>query len=293
MKFLVLLYTFTCIASFAQAARILFLFPSPSKSHLIVVKGLSTTLAEKGHHVTVVSPFPLDKPMKNYRDIKVEVPEDMHKLSNTMVTKPNGNLFVMLPRLMKNLFEMAQGMFEIPEFKKMMNEEQFDLVVIGMFFNNFLLGVGDHFKCPTIMLSVGGTMTLTNLLVGNPLAVTSVRHPFYGSDLNTFGDRVKNFLIHGGDFAMNAYVHHMQKKNYDLRFPSNRYISYDESQKNLSLILLNSHFSQGGVRPYVPAMIEVGGLQVKTDSSQLPQVNFQKKNSSKFNETILENSNLA
>lgn len=272
MRFLLLLFAFICIVSFAHASKILFLFPSPSKSHLIVVKGLSTTLAERGHDVTVVSPFPLEKPMKNYRDIMVEVPEDMHKLSNSMVTKPNGNLFVMLPRLMKNLFTMANGMFEIPEFKKMMKEEKFDLVVIGMFFNHFLLGVGDHFKCPTIMLSVSGSMTMTNMLVGNPLAVTSVRHPFLDSDIKTFGDRLKNFVIHGGDLLMKAYMDHMQKKNYDLRFPSSRYISYEEATKNLSLILLNSHFSQGGVRPYVPAMIEVGGLQVKTISEKLPEV---------------------
>lgn len=57
-----------------------------------------------------------------------------------------------------------------------------------------------------------------------------------------------------------------------LNFPSDRYISYDEAMRNLSLVLLNSHFSQGGVRPYVPAMIEVGGLQVKPTPDPLPEV---------------------
>ena len=57
-----------------------------------------------------------------------------------------------------------------------------------------------------------------------------------------------------------------------LNFPPDRYISYEESVKNISLILLNSHFSQGGVRPYVPAMIEVGGLQIKPTPDKLPDV---------------------
>lgn len=214
MKFALLLSVFCC-ANLAVASRILFLFPSPSKSHLIVVKGLSTTLAERGHDVTVVSPYPLDKPMKNYRDIKVEIPDDMTELSSQQLKNPGGNLFKMFPRLLKNLFTMGDEMLSSPEFRKVMNEEKFDLVVIGMFFNNYLLGVGDHFKCPTIMLSVSGAMTQTNLLVGNPLSITSVRHPFFQSDVKTFGDRLKNFLIHGGDFALNAYNNHLQKQRYE------------------------------------------------------------------------------
>lgn len=211
----VLLGVFALAVNYTNASRILFLFPSPSKSHLIVVKGLSTTLAERGHDVTVVSPFPLDKPMKNYRDIKLEVPQAMQELSSQMVTKPNGNVFKMFPKLMEVLFSMGNDMLTMPEFRKMMDEEKFDLVIIGMFFNNYLLGVGDHFKCPTMMLSVTGAMTMTNVLVGNPLAVASVNHPFLDADVKTFIGRVKNFIAHGGDFLMKAYVDYVQKQNYE------------------------------------------------------------------------------
>lgn len=58
-----------------------------------------------------------------------------------------------------------------------------------------------------------------------------------------------------------------------LNFPADRYISYDEATRNLSMILLNSHFSQSGPRPYVPAMVEVGGLQIKPHADKLPEVN--------------------
>jgi hypothetical protein len=39
---------------------------------------LTKELAEREHQVTMVSPFPLKKPVKNYRDVKVSV-EDSHK----------------------------------------------------------------------------------------------------------------------------------------------------------------------------------------------------------------------
>lgn len=214
MKFAVLsLFVFSL--GFATSSRILFLFPSPSKSHLIVVKGLSTALAERGHDVTVVSPFPLEKPMKNYRDIIVEIPEDHHQMSSDMVKNPKAHVFTLFPRLLNNLFTMGNSMLKTPEFQKMMKEEKFDLVVIGMFFNNFLLGVGDHFKCPTMMLSVTGSMTMTNTLMGNPIGVTSVRHTMFNTDVKTFSDRLKIFLIYGVDFIMKAFNDHMQKKNYE------------------------------------------------------------------------------
>lgn len=37
------------------------------------------------------------------------------------------------------------------------------------------------------------------------------------------------------------------------------------------MVLLNSHFSQGTVRPQVPGMVEVGGLQVKPTPDPLPK----------------------
>lgn len=42
--------------------------------------------------------------------------------------------------------------------------------------------------------------------------------------------------------------------------------------KNLSIILVNSHISQGNIRPNVPAIIEIGGIQVKSTPAPLPDV---------------------
>lgn len=53
-------------------------------------------------------------------------------------------------------------------------------------------------------------------------------------------------------------------------FPPDRYRSYEESLKNVSLLLLNTHFSSTRPRAYLPNVIEVGGLQVKPTPSPLP-----------------------
>jgi UDP:flavonoid glycosyltransferase YjiC (YdhE family) len=54
-------------------------------------------------------------------------------------------------------------------------------------------------------------------------------------------------------------------------FPSDRYRSFEESLRNVSLLLLNTHFSTTQPRPYLPNVIEVGGLQVKPNPSPLPE----------------------
>ena len=54
-------------------------------------------------------------------------------------------------------------------------------------------------------------------------------------------------------------------------FPSH-HRTYDESLKNISMVLVNGHFSQGHPRPNVPAVVEVGGIQVKPKANQLPEV---------------------
>lgn len=57
---------------------------------------------------------------------------------------------------------------------------------------------------------------------------------------------------------------------YSFHFPSKKYISYEDAQKNISLIFVNSHTSQGNIRPNVPGIVEVGGIQIKSTPSSLP-----------------------
>ena len=55
-------------------------------------------------------------------------------------------------------------------------------------------------------------------------------------------------------------------------FSSTNQRSYDDAIKNISLILVNDHFTEGVVRPNVPGIIEVRGIQVKQTPDELPDV---------------------
>lgn len=58
---------------------------------------------------------------------------------------------------------------------------------------------------------------------------------------------------------------------FSLNFPLDRYPSFNEVKKNVSIVLLNSHFSQNGVQPYLPNVIEIGGVQIKEKASPLSE----------------------
>lgn len=214
MKFLLFAITFLFACEISFASRILFLFPIQSKSHLIIVQSLSTTLAEKGHEVTVVSPFPLSKPMKNYRDIKIPLSEESNFI-NGMVMNSNQSMLWSMTLAVRIVTDLGESMLEMPEFKKMIREESFDLVIIGLFMNNFLLGIGEKLNCPTMMLSVNPGFAGTSVLFGNPLGVSAVPHmalPENGR-LN-FISRLKNFLLYGADYTFKMYTDRVQSEIY-------------------------------------------------------------------------------
>jgi glucuronosyltransferase len=72
------------VAHRAHAAKILGIFPLPVKSHFIVSSVLLKELANRGHQVTVFSPFPEKSPIPNYTNIDITLRRD--ELLNTTGT---------------------------------------------------------------------------------------------------------------------------------------------------------------------------------------------------------------
>lgn len=66
----------------ASSSKILAVHTTFSQSHMIIGKALYTELANQGHEVTVITTFPLDKPLKNYRDIHVPLSTEILGMSN-------------------------------------------------------------------------------------------------------------------------------------------------------------------------------------------------------------------
>lgn len=80
------------------------------------------------------------------------------------------------------------------------------------------------------------------------------RMDFYERFSNTFNSLVENLMYH-------FYHLPSQRKLYEKYFP-NAKRSFNEMYKSPAVIFLNCHVSSNSPRPYLPNMIEIGGIHV-------------------------------
>lgn len=59
-----------------DSSKIISFYAQGSRSHYIAFEGLLKELARRGHEVTSVSYFPQKKPLKNFRDIPLILPQE-------------------------------------------------------------------------------------------------------------------------------------------------------------------------------------------------------------------------
>lgn len=254
-----------------DAAKILCLFPTGSKSHVLGVQALMKNLAKRGHEVTVVSSFPLPKTPDNYRDIYVPIEGDFGPVMASFMKGESRNMLKMLPVILEASLMNANATLNSPNFLELVQKEQFDLVVIGYFMYEFIVGVGSLLNCPVIIYCSAGFNNLINF-VGNPTEVSAVPHMMIGNrNPMTFFDRVINIIVYSVETAMSQYMRFKMQPYYDSNFPSEKgFPSYEEAKSQVSLVMVNSYFTQTVPRPYLPNVVEVGGLQIKSTPDPLP-----------------------
>lgn len=167
-----------------------------------------------------------------------------------------------------------------PSIVKLIRERSttFDVVIVEQFCTESLFGFGQHFRAPVIAVSTFGASKLTNDMVGTPSPPSYVAHAFsVYSDRMSFWQRSGNMLLTIFENVLMELLHHpKQAALYESAFGKDR-LSYDEMRKSIALVLLNMHHSISSPRPYVPNMIEVGGMHVNRQVSELPKVRFSEK----------------
>lgn len=167
---------------------------------------------------------------------------------------------------------MLSDVLGSPVVEQLKRDEHFDLVVFGFFYNDFQLGLAAHFKCPSVIISgTQVTQTMRNI-IGNPSSpamVSSPQQSAYGG--MTFTQRIINHILLGIEqIVFSAIDHFVFEPIYRQHFPADRYPSFDETKKNVSLILVSTHFSQTDPMPTFPGLIEVSGIQIKKKPDPLP-----------------------
>lgn len=78
MKSLVILVALLALATASNGYKILGVMPFGSNSHFAIGHSIVKSLLDAGNEVTVISPFPQKKPLKNYRDVSIKDIMDKH-----------------------------------------------------------------------------------------------------------------------------------------------------------------------------------------------------------------------
>ncbi|XP_023702334.1 UDP-glucuronosyltransferase 2B31 isoform X3 [Cryptotermes secundus] len=264
-----LLFLFGWKTDDISAAKILGLMPTPSPSHHIWNRALMLALAERGHEVTVISPDPEKHPVANYTDIVIEEAYERINDSGFNYESMSTQTFI------ENSLIWFQWGQDACEFgiaskgaKKLMalqGKETFDVIIIDLGVEECFLGFVPLFNNPPVIaITAYGSPPWFNTIVGNPQILSftsSYILPF--TDHMTFLQRMVNFVLHNVIVYYRTFHHLPNMDNIAQKYFGNSAPLPSEIEKNISLVMVNTHFSVDFPRPLVPAMIPVGGMHIK------------------------------
>ena len=122
-----------------------------------------------------------------------------------------------LNRVSKILAKIGNNTLQYSGVKELMKNEKFDLIILGYYMNEYMLGLGDHFKCPTILFSATNLLTSLLMATGNPFSLEASNHFLLQGQEHDFLGRFKNFLMHAFDFiVLSSYFEYYGKEVYRL-----------------------------------------------------------------------------
>jgi len=263
---LTLIFLFSLFLYSCDGARMLLLAPFGSKSHKTFFMPITEALAERGHHITVVTTFPAKKKVENIREICLgcEKESPMEDVDFFGMRKAQGMIgiiprFWILGGVISTLYD---SLLNDKEFSRLQREEKFDVILIDAIFNDFCLPIADLWKVPIIVLgpSVGPPWNLVNMGVPLQLASNPSEWSSYDDEM-TFSQRVINTLdVTFSMAARELFILYPMNSRIKKDFPEVRTIQ--EVEKTISLLIVTSHPTLNYVRPVPPSVIEIAGVHI-------------------------------
>lgn len=279
-------YVLTCVCMFllcfkienSQSAKILSFSFMSSKSHKITYEPLLRELARKGHQVTVLSPL-ASKNETNFVNIPSVDAEQVFKnapnffeMKQTMspIVVALFNPFLMMMGLMTPVCNIG---YELPIIKQVL-EEKWDLIFFTPLFNECLYGLIHKLNTTTVIYTQVGVPTWIADNFGSPNPPSHVSSMLVGfEERMTFGERMFNVFRSVMDWAVMNWLYYPKMESiYRAALNDPNIPGIKEIERNSSIVLMNSQISFSSPRPYLPDMIEVGGLHLLPPRPVEPKV---------------------
>ena len=261
-KYFLLLVTFTLQSS--HGARILFYFGFSNPSDRIAVWPLVEALAEKGHRIHFLSPFPPNETHPNVTEIQPPHLVDLMNESwgNVIERRRDKTYEKIWTEIREKGIKACNAVFADRETRDFLKDSQFDLVIVEALYNECGVGLAYYYGAPFIMYVAGSiniwqpdahgyfpeTSWVPDVTKDYPLEMTFLQKVF-----NTLNPVYWHFARHWHDFI------EMDKILWSV-LQIRKMPPLEELEKNVSLVLYNNHFSTEFPRSLPPLYVSVAGM---------------------------------
>lgn len=293
MKIAAILLT---LAAVSEGSRVLMVLSLGSPSHKNIMTPLAESLGRRGHQVIVAS-LHASSPnaSRSYTDLAATGAwESVKKVTGEFdvfkMREANGGKDInsqVMKKVLRHLPEYCEAFLRDPGLKLAWASRP-DLILLPAFMNECGLAFVHKFKAPFIYVTTSGLTPWTADLLGSPENPAYVPNQYlsYGEHM-TLWERTVNTLVR---LASPYLRHHLVLNKLDgvvQRVIGDPTVSLSEVEKNVSMVLVNSHYSLGHPRPLMPNVVEVGAMHCRParplqdralrefiDSSPVPVVLF-------------------
>ncbi|OXA44491.1 UDP-glucuronosyltransferase 2A3 [Folsomia candida] len=280
MRFIILI-VFCSLVNFGSTANILFYFVVSGYSHRIGVWPIIQRLAESGHNVTFLSPYPNKNQVAQSHHVNITdyVPHNLAKDIGIMDIDKIGlrlregvagieNMWSHVDQL---AIRSCEALMKKPEFQTWVETSSFDLIVSNTMYNECGYGLVHKFGAKHIAYSSTTHMMWFKDAYAYPDENLPEIQTQYAKDM-TFFQSLRNELVSLS----------WQWWRYRSTFPKIEAILRDRLElddlppidvieRNTSLIFTNTHPSEEYARSLPPNFIGIGGTHCSDERKPLPE----------------------
>ncbi|XP_078036851.1 UDP-glucosyltransferase 2-like [Augochlora pura] len=262
--------------------RILGVFGHLGKSHFDVFKPLLEELARRGHELTVISYFPRSEkdvaaePLPNYKDISL-LTEELSVLVNVVDLRIIDHSILYILKTAYGLHSMASkvcdsGLNNTHVKELVASGADFDLVITESFNTHCFFGLFHRIDAPVIEISthylmpwVFNQLGFSSELAYKPSMFAHVTRPlgFPQRMWNVFADWFYSTVV---DAVYLWRDQRLAEKNLGPGVPD-----LSDATRNVSMMLVYTHYSLHGPHPHPPNVVEIGGLHIPKKVNPLPK----------------------
>ena len=273
-----LLFALVLLFKVTVGARIVVMYPIGSKSHFLAIKPAVQLLANRGHNITVFTPFHgITKDIESAREVHLEdierlIEADLHIDWFAIQTMGKFAYFQMMCHTSSTMAKSAELVLRNEHFRKLIDERDVDLFLVDAYSNEFVYPIANSINVPIVTHLSSSPLPMLIDAFGGPVDYASVPSPFtdFTNDMS-FIERLQNVLI-------SEFVHFMRQQLMfrkldavvDSQFPEAK-LSIAESESRVSLMMVNSHAATTFPRSLPPNVVPIGALHTRP-AKRLPKV---------------------